>query len=254
MTRGNVAKTKGHLHRRHCPTKPQQPPSPSSTPFSSIKECAKHNEQPRCMHPQNARARQAPQIATSARQAGTADARPPAVQRGWCRAPRRRRRSAAVPAAATVAVTAAATAPPPPPMRRHSRCEKGWGMEGRGGRGCGLHRPHRRRRDARGRVAAARRATGRRARRHRRARCRRCAARVRLRPLLWRGRGRPATHGGDTLRAASAAASAAAPPAAPSPASDHPSAAAAAAAPATGGRSRAPSSARPCQTTRRRHG
>jgi len=33
------------------------------------------------------------------------DARPPAVQRGWCRAPRRRHRSAAVPAAATVAVT-----------------------------------------------------------------------------------------------------------------------------------------------------
>ena len=57
---------------------------------------------------------------TSARHAGTADARPPAVRRGWCRAPRRRRRSAAVPAAAKVAVTAAATAPPPraaPPPR-----------------------------------------------------------------------------------------------------------------------------------------
>jgi len=73
-------------------------------------------------------------------------------------------------------------------------------------------------------------------------------------PAPPRGRGCPATHGGDTLRAASATASAAAPPAATSPARYHPAAAAAAAAPAPDGRSPASSPARPFQPARHRHG
>jgi len=126
-------------------------------------------------------------------------------------------------------------------------------MEGQRRRGCAWHRRHRRRRGARRRAAAARRATRRRARRHRRARFRRCGARVRPFPPPWRGRGRPATHGGDTLRAASATASAAH-PATPSPASGHLPVAVAAVAPAPGGRSPAPSPARLSQPTRRHHG
>jgi len=71
--------------------------------------------------------------------------------------------------------------------------------EGRGSIGCGWSRRHRRQRGARRRAVVARGSTRRSAQRHRCARCSRCGARFLPRPFPWPGRGRRATHEGDTL-------------------------------------------------------